>query len=307
MGAALTVDREAWLAWRRGGIGASDVAAILGISPFASPWSVWADKCGLLPPEPENEYMAAGRWLEAAIGPWFAHETGLTVAGEQSWCSHPEIPWARATPDGFVHDGPTFLHTSITDALGSLEIKVTGPGRRWETIPEHYQAQGQWQMFVTSMPKTWFAVLHGRRLEVYELDRDDADIDLMLKRAEHFWTWHVTEGVAPDTDGHDATLRALAALYPTAVPKSSVAIDPIAGALSMLAAAKAAAKAAKAEEDAASAVIRWAMKDAHEGTVAGKRAVTLASQTRKTTCKHCGTEDESPPFRVLRPAKEFAT
>lgn len=296
----MTVDREAWLAWRRGGIGASDVAAILGISPFASPWSVWADKCGLLPPEPEDDYMAAGRWLEAAIGPWFAHETGLIVAGEQSWCSHPDHPWARATPDGFVHDGPA---ASITSALGSLEIKVTGPGRRYDVIPEHYQAQGQWQMFVTSMPKTWFAVLHGRRLEVYELERDEADIDLMAKRAWRFWSDHVVAGAAPDTDGHDATLRALAALYPTATPKSSVAIDNIAGALPMLAHAKAAVKAAEADEKAASAVIRWAMKDAHEGTIGGKRVVTLGSQTRKTTCKHCGAEDVSAPFRVLRPAK----
>jgi membrane protein involved in colicin uptake len=74
----------------------------------------------------------------------------------------------------------------------------------------------------------------------------------------------------------------------------------------MLAAAKAAKKAAQTDEDAASAVIRWAMKDAHEGTVSGKRAVTLGSQTRKTTCQHCGTEDEGAPFRVLRPSKEFA-
>ena len=44
-------DRAEWLAWRRSGIGASDVAGILGISPWASPFTVWADKLGLLPDE----------------------------------------------------------------------------------------------------------------------------------------------------------------------------------------------------------------------------------------------------------------
>lgn len=38
-------DRAEWLEWRRNGIGATDVAGILGVSPWASPWSVWADKC----------------------------------------------------------------------------------------------------------------------------------------------------------------------------------------------------------------------------------------------------------------------
>ena len=37
------MERTDWLAWRRKGIGASDIAGILGISPWASPWSVWAD------------------------------------------------------------------------------------------------------------------------------------------------------------------------------------------------------------------------------------------------------------------------
>ena len=195
-------DRDDWLAWRRGGLGASDIAALMGISPWASPWSVWADKCGLLPPEPENEYMAAGRWLERAIGPWFEDVTGLAVAGEQMWCTHKQNDWARCTPDGFVFDVPPgALLSQGADAVamdiahGPFEVKVLGFGKRWDPIPPYYQAQGQWQMYVTDMPKCFFAVLHGRRLEVYELDRDPADIEFMVERAECFWRDHVLAGV----------------------------------------------------------------------------------------------------------------
>ncbi len=74
----------------------------------------------------------------------------------------------------------------------------------------------------------------------------------------------------------------------------------------MLAQAKADRKDAEAREDAAGNVIRWAMADAEEGRVRGLAACTLKSQTRKTTCQHCGATDESAPFKVLRPSKEFA-
>ena len=63
-----TVDTRAeWLRWRRSGIGASDIAALLGISPWASPFSVWADKLGLLPDEEldDDDVREFGRRLDA--------------------------------------------------------------------------------------------------------------------------------------------------------------------------------------------------------------------------------------------------
>jgi predicted phage-related endonuclease len=38
------VNRADWLEWRRGGIGGSDVAAILGVSPWRTEFDVWASK-----------------------------------------------------------------------------------------------------------------------------------------------------------------------------------------------------------------------------------------------------------------------
>lgn len=203
--------RHDWLQWRRGGLGASDVAAVLGISPWASPYTVWLDKTGQRADE-DSEAMEAGRMLEPAIGPWFEQRTGLVVMGEQMWCTHPDHPWARATLDGIVAES---AESTFADALGGLEIKTTSePPAKWEEggIPPMYQAQGQFQMFVTGMEHTWFAVLHanfGLKLRIYELDRDDADIALLLERCEKFWTEHVLAGVPPPVDGHDATTEAL--------------------------------------------------------------------------------------------------
>ena len=44
----MSSERAEWLDWRRGGIGSSDIAAIIGLSPWATPYSVWAEKTGRL-------------------------------------------------------------------------------------------------------------------------------------------------------------------------------------------------------------------------------------------------------------------
>ena len=42
-----------WLEWRALGISASEVAVILGRSPYKTPWRLWAEKTGLVRPETE--------------------------------------------------------------------------------------------------------------------------------------------------------------------------------------------------------------------------------------------------------------
>ena len=39
---------EAWLQWRRQGLGASEAAIIMNRSPYLSPWRLWAEKTGLV-------------------------------------------------------------------------------------------------------------------------------------------------------------------------------------------------------------------------------------------------------------------
>ena len=43
----------AWLEWRAGGVSASDVAILLGLSPYKTPWRLWAEKTGLVRSEAE--------------------------------------------------------------------------------------------------------------------------------------------------------------------------------------------------------------------------------------------------------------
>ena len=48
------MEHEAWLAHRRNAIGGSDAASIIGLNQWSSPYTVWADKLGKLPPKEDN-------------------------------------------------------------------------------------------------------------------------------------------------------------------------------------------------------------------------------------------------------------
>src|SRR5690606_39451930 len=58
-------DRAGWLKRRRDGLGGSDVAKVLGISGFGSPWSVYVEKIGAVEPdalEPTDQQVR-GRYV----------------------------------------------------------------------------------------------------------------------------------------------------------------------------------------------------------------------------------------------------
>ena len=54
------MSRDAWLEERRKSIGGSDAPSIIGLNPWQSPYTVWADKLGKLPPKEDNEAMRLG-------------------------------------------------------------------------------------------------------------------------------------------------------------------------------------------------------------------------------------------------------
>jgi len=210
--------RAEWLAWRRDRIGGSDVAGILGLSPWESPYSIWLSKVMDLPDREPSEAMEFGMRAEPMLARWFTDRTGLFVFGEQMWCTHPTIRYAGCTVDGLVGDSPNSLDLDV--ALGAAEWKTTSdPPAEWEgKVPDHYACQATWTMAVLDVEQVWFGVLHlayGRpAFRVYEFKRDHDDEAFVLAACERFWTEHVVTGLPPDIDAHPATLAALNARWP---------------------------------------------------------------------------------------------
>ena len=64
----LVDNRTAWLKARRKGIGGSDAASVLGISPWKSNVQLWKEKTGIAEPEDisDKEAVRFGKESEAA-------------------------------------------------------------------------------------------------------------------------------------------------------------------------------------------------------------------------------------------------
>ena len=76
------LSREEWLGWRRQGIGGSDVAAIIGISPFRTARDIYYDKLGIAAVEEDKGNWVAlemGNLLEDLVAKIFERRTGLEI------------------------------------------------------------------------------------------------------------------------------------------------------------------------------------------------------------------------------------
>ena len=215
-----------WLEWRRGGIGASDVARALTGKYGGGPVAVVADKLGLLPEAEETDAMRRGKDLEVAITTAAEALLGLHVVGEQTWTERSGHNWARATLDGFLSPIP---EVSIDDITGVLEVKTR---RRYTDRPwDYYLAQVHWQMIVADCRSAVIAeaivddeIPEGpgriRSLALIPIEWDEQLADELWTLGETLWAWVQRGEVPPPTVAAD--LAAVRALMPAAGATAAV-------------------------------------------------------------------------------------
>jgi putative phage-type endonuclease len=258
-------DRDEWLAWRRGGIGGSDAAVILGLDAFRTPVELWLDKLGELPDE-TSEAMELGKALEPVIAERFEKKTGLVVNSRQLCVTHREFPWMRATIDGLVIDPELCLY----------EAKATS-GWSWrEGTPDYVQIQIQHSLEVCNLGKCYLAVLRGDRmaLQVEEIARD-REVGRMLIEAEGaFWTRYVVPRVSPPAIGVPSEIEALKEAYAESNPESVDLGDDGASLVLDMRRAQLAKKEAEREETRAKAGLMALLGKAELGSVNGEIAAS---------------------------------
>lgn len=226
-----TWDRADWLEWRRDGIGGSDVAALAGLSTFGSPTSVYYDKVGLAPEQPESELMRWGRVLEPVIASEFTVATGLHVVVPQALVWDVEHPWRRCTLDGLVVESnaewPDMGFLELV--LGTNQMKTTGAGSWRDRIPPDIEAQCQWEMGIAELERCWLTVLHmsgfDRHFAVYEIEFDLPAFAALCRISDRFWEKHVLAGNPPRPDSNPATTDALKAAYGHRAEGSTIELD----------------------------------------------------------------------------------
>lgn len=234
-------DNPAWHDARRQGVTASEIAAILGLSPWQSAFSLYWSKTQDWRLE-DNDLLAAGRRLEDTIAQWWFEEAnsdqwGMRPAGLYA---HKDRPWQLATPDRLLAGGCLGcdgngsytsggrLRFECPDCGGSggdlqavLECKWVA--HSWDgwgdpgtgEIPIYYRAQGLWQADVLGVDKVHIAALGPGGFRAYVVQRDEKDLKVM-RAAGHTFHERLLAGEVPDVDGSMATLDTLKRLHPAA-------------------------------------------------------------------------------------------
>ena len=262
-----TLGRPRWLALRREGIGSSDAAGCMGRSPYASPYSVWAEKSGHLPEMPDSSFFAWRRRLETPILDWWEEQAGVT--GERHTMH--QVGIRLANPDLLCKG----LLVEAKTAHGMDE-------RRWDNgPPDHYVIQVQHQMYVCEIYHAEIVVsFGGQEPRIFKVDWDSQLIRTICMAENAVWE-AVASGVAPDPDGSEATMLALRAMWETGKPSEHVELS--ASGRDLVAewgmAAKRRGQAQKVI-DGCKAGLMAEMGEATEATIDGEIAVTWRNGVR---------------------------
>lgn len=224
--------RDEWLAERKQGVTASEIAAILSLSPWESARSLYHLKRGEVSDDTDADHMRWGRRLEAPIADEFAdrHPELLLIPG--GLYAHDERPWQLATPDRRLFEAVSApaVYAGEIDPVSTLEIKTGASLDEWgddgsDEIPTHYRCQVLWQMDVLGVTEARVALLvAGRTYREYTVAYDPDDAAFMRGEASTFLQ-RVHEGTPPDVDDTAATQRALKQLHPD-LDNIAVEIDP---------------------------------------------------------------------------------
>ncbi|EST24494.1 YqaJ viral recombinase family protein [Streptomyces roseochromogenus] len=222
---------DVWRAARQGGIGGSDVAAILGMDAHRGPLHVWLEKTGQAPERRDvrlERSARRGHRLESLVAEFFAEESGLTVLDSPGTLQHIDHPHWVANPDRLTvaPDG------QARDELGVLECKTRTwrsariEGWHGDQAPDRPAIQAHWYLTVTGYRYAYVAGLIDDDLEWWRLERDDELCQMLANAVDRFWHDHVMAGLPPKPDGTEATAELLARMW-VAREEATVEVDPV--------------------------------------------------------------------------------
>ena len=181
-------DRTEWLKYRESGIGSSEVATIVGLNPWETPYQLWRRKLGLDAPKQENFAMKAGHYLEDAVSLFWQDETGQQVIKSSAgdWLIRDdERPYLQVSPDRtyWLADMP---HSN--ENKGILECKTTQMTIDEDDIPKHWFVQVQYQLGVAGYQHGSLAWLtQGRNFGYKDLAFVPDFFAWLVDEVDKFW------------------------------------------------------------------------------------------------------------------------
>ncbi|MBD1207900.1 MAG: YqaJ viral recombinase family protein [Ignavibacteria bacterium] len=169
--------QKRWREARRSGIGGSDIAALMGVNPFATAEDVYRSKVEGYE-TPETEQMRIGKRIEAFTVREFKRlKPEFTILNPKRLYKRGGI--FLATPDRLLSVGSSEAHAV-------LEIKNAAYWSKDKRTMAAYQVQ--WYLFVLGMKFGYICALEqGWKLHVQPIVRDEELIERMKDTAQAFW------------------------------------------------------------------------------------------------------------------------
>lgn len=181
-------DRSEWLLARKDGIGASEVATIVGLNPWETPYQLWRRKIGLDAPKQENFAMRAGHYLEDAVAQFWADETGneiIKASVDDFMFVDEKKPYLRVSPDR------TYWLEGLPkndDNKGILECKTTQKIIDADDLPKHWFVQVQMNLGVAGYQYGSLAWLtQGREFGYKDLAFVPDFYSWLVEEVDKFW------------------------------------------------------------------------------------------------------------------------
>lgn len=203
---SLQQNSKDWELWRKSGLGASDAPAVMGVSPWTTPFQLWAEATGRAERPPANEFalaaMKRGQELEPVVRGMFEKINGPfpAIVG-----MHNEYDYIRASFDG------------LSDTNELLEIKCPGKADHATAVagkvPNKYFPQIQQQFLVSGAQRGFYVSWDGKSeiLTTLVVYPDHDYMEKLLKALQQFWA-RVEMKIPPevqDVDRRRAVARVL--------------------------------------------------------------------------------------------------
>ena len=195
-------NEDAWRRARKNSIGASDAAAVMGISPWKTEAQLWDEKANGKALDFHNADTVRGHRSESHILELYGIETGRKIfSGERIMLMSNHNPFMSCTLDGidFTDEGNPII----------IEVKsVKFSHGEWsdDKIPDYYFTQLLHQLAVTGWNEAILLVRFTRNEgwesaseRMYHVKREDVQdqIDKLVRKESKFWNEYVVNKKRP--------------------------------------------------------------------------------------------------------------
>ena len=191
-------DRKEWLQHRQEGIGSSEVATILGLNPWESPYQLWRRKKGIDVEKEETFAMKAGHYLEDAVSQFWHDETGRNIIKRSAidWLIvNKEKPYMRVSPDRTYW----LSESRNADNKGILECKTTQMRIDEDDLPKHWFCQVQYQLGVAELTQGSLAWLcSGREFGYKDIALVPDFFSWIEEEVTKFWVDNIQGNIEPE-------------------------------------------------------------------------------------------------------------